>query len=52
MVTEVEPELAVGSYQPTPADMEGIARGLANAEAGLFATEGEIEAIFAKYRRA
>jgi predicted transcriptional regulator len=39
-------------YRPTPEELEGIDRGLRDAEQGRFATEEEVEAAFAKFRGA
>jgi predicted transcriptional regulator len=38
-------------YQPTSAELAGIDRGLRDAEQGRFATDAEVEAAFAKFRR-
>ena len=38
-------------YEPSPAELVGIDRGLRDAEQGRFATEAEVEATFAKFRR-
>lgn len=38
-------------YEPSAAELEGIDRGLRDAEQGHFATEAEVEAAFAKFRR-
>jgi predicted transcriptional regulator len=37
-------------YELTEEDKVSIARGLADAEAGRFATEEEMEELFARYR--
>jgi hypothetical protein len=39
-------------YVATPAELAGIDRGVRDAAAGRFATSEEIEATFAKHRRA
>jgi hypothetical protein len=39
-----------GRFAPTPEELEGIDRGLQDALAGHFATDEEVEAVFAKYR--
>jgi hypothetical protein len=41
-----------GDYQPTPAELAGIDRGLKAANDGRFASDEEVEAAFAKFRRA
>jgi predicted transcriptional regulator len=38
-------------YRATPAELEGIDRGLKAAREGRFATDVEVEAVFAKHRR-
>ncbi len=38
-------------YEPTPDELEGIDRGLRDAAEGRFATDAEVEAAFAKFRR-
>lgn len=48
---EIEKELHQGTYTATPGEMAGIERGLKEAEQGLFASDAEVEAVFAKYRR-
>jgi predicted transcriptional regulator len=50
IVDEIEAELRGGVYRPTQAELRGIERGLREAAAGKFASDEEIEAIFAKYR--
>ncbi len=51
LALEIEAELGAGDYSPTEAELAGIARGLRDAADGKFATEAEVEAVFAKYRR-
>ncbi len=48
---EIESELQQGTYTATPEEIAAIERGLKEAEQGQFATEAEVEAVFAKYRR-
>jgi predicted transcriptional regulator len=38
-------------YEATPEELEGIDRGLRDAAEGRFATDNEVEAVFAKFRR-
>jgi hypothetical protein len=38
-------------YQPSDEELAGIDRGLRDAEQGRFATEVEVEAAYAKFRR-
>lgn len=47
---EIEAELAAGSYKPNEAELRGIDRGLRDAAEGKFASEAEVEAVFAKHR--
>ena len=48
---EFEIELARRYYEPSDAELAGIDSGLRDADAGLFASEEEVEAVFAKFRR-
>jgi predicted transcriptional regulator len=48
---EIEAELKVGKYHATPAELAGIDRGLSDAEQGKFASDEDVEAVFAKFRR-
>jgi predicted transcriptional regulator len=48
---EIEASLAAGEYEPTAEELTGIDRGLRDAEQGRFATDAEVEATFAKFRR-
>ncbi|MGC1357348.1 MAG: hypothetical protein WA851_16465 [Xanthobacteraceae bacterium] len=47
---EIEEDLN-GDYEPSEAELAGIDRGLRDADQGRFATEAEVEAAFAKFRR-
>ncbi len=47
---EIETALQGGVYHASPVELAGIERGLADARQGRFATEAEIEAVFAKHR--
>jgi predicted transcriptional regulator len=38
-----------GEYQPTPEELAGIDRGLRAAAEGRFATDQQVEAVFAKF---
>jgi hypothetical protein len=38
-------------YKATPEELEAIDRGLRDAAEGKFATDEEVEAVFAKFRR-
>jgi len=47
---EIEAELS-GTYDASPEELEAIDQGLRDAAEGRFATEEQVEAVFAKYRR-
>jgi hypothetical protein len=47
---EIEAELK-GDCPLTPEDLEAIDRGLQDAAEGRFATDAQVEAVFARYRR-
>jgi predicted transcriptional regulator len=49
---EIEAALGQATYRATPEELAGIDRGLRAAAEGRFATDEEVEAVFAKYRRA
>ncbi len=51
MVLDIDAALSDVVYDPTDAELAGIDRGLHDAAEGRFATEAEIEAAFAKFRR-
>ena len=48
---EIEAGLGGSLYHATPEELAGINRGLKAARDGRFASEEEVEAIFAKARR-
>ena len=48
---DIEESLKGGDYQPTDAELAGFDRGLREAAQGRFATEAEVAAAFAKFRR-
>jgi predicted transcriptional regulator len=48
---DIEAALKKGDYDPTPEELAGIDRGLRAAAEGRFATDEEVEAAFAKFRR-
>ena len=48
---DIEDALSGKEYSPTPEELEGIDRGLRAAAEGRFATDQEVEAVFAKFRR-
>jgi predicted transcriptional regulator len=47
---EIEAQIKEG-YPLTAEDLEAIDRGLQDAAQGRFATDEQVEAVFAKYRR-
>ena len=47
---ELDAEVRNGVYQPTPEELAGIDRGLRAAAEGRFATDQQVEAVFAKFR--
>jgi predicted transcriptional regulator len=49
---DIDDALAKGDYQPTPAELAGIDRGLRAADEGRFATEQQVDAALAKLRGA
>ncbi|MSP94618.1 MAG: hypothetical protein EXR00_05060 [Alphaproteobacteria bacterium] len=51
LALEIEGELKSGSYHATPGELDGIDRGLRDAAEGKFASEDQVEAVFAKHRR-
>ncbi len=48
---EIDAGLKDISYEPTGEELAGIDRGLRDADQGRFATDAEVEALFAKFRR-
>jgi predicted transcriptional regulator len=48
---QIDAELNSGAYQATPEELAGIDRGLRDADQARFATDDEVEAVFAKHRR-
>jgi hypothetical protein len=49
---EIEAELKGGVYHASQEELVGIDRGLKAAREGRFATDQDVESIFAKHRRA
>lgn len=49
---EIDATLKGGAYDATSEELKGIDRGLKAAREGRFAADEEVEAVFAKYRRA
>jgi hypothetical protein len=52
LAIEVDAQLGLGKYHATSEELAGIRRGLEGAQAGRFATEEQIEALFEKHRPA
>jgi predicted transcriptional regulator len=48
---DIEDGLARGEYEPSEAELAGIDRGLRAAAEGRFASDEQVEAVFAKLRR-
>jgi predicted transcriptional regulator len=46
---EMDASLKGGKYHATPEELAGIDRGLKAAREGRFATDQEVEAVFAKH---
>ncbi len=51
LVREIDSEIASGDHRATPEELAGIDRGLRDAADGRFASDSDVEAVFAKYRR-
>ncbi|MDQ1255707.1 MAG: hypothetical protein QG656_300 [Candidatus Hydrogenedentes bacterium] len=49
---DIDAGLAGNDYEPTLEELAGIDRGLRAAGEGRFATEEQVEAVFAKFRKA
>jgi hypothetical protein len=49
---EIDAGLNGGVYHATPKELEGIDRGLKASREGRLATDADVEAVFAKHRRA
>jgi predicted transcriptional regulator len=51
LALEIDAGLKGGEYEPTPGELAGIDRGLRAASERRFATDEEVEAVFAKFHR-
>ena len=49
---DIDESLDKGDYEPTPAELAGIDRGLRDAAEGRFATQPQVDAALAKLRGA
>jgi hypothetical protein len=47
---EIDAGFKDGEYEPAPEELAGIDRGLRAAAEGRFATDHQVEAVFAKFR--
>ena len=47
---EIDAGLSGGVYHATPDELRGIDRGLQAAREGRFASDAEVEAVFARHR--
>ncbi|MBX9778402.1 MAG: hypothetical protein K2Y71_28845 [Xanthobacteraceae bacterium] len=52
LADEIGREVDAGTYRPTREELRKIDEGLAAVRRGEIATDEEVEAVFAKYRRA
>ena len=50
IVQEIDAGLSCTLYEATPEELEAIDRGLRDVAEGKFATDEEVEAVFAKFR--
>jgi predicted transcriptional regulator len=50
LADEIDREVNAGTYRATREELQRIDEGLAAAQRGEFATEAEVEAVFAKFR--
>jgi predicted transcriptional regulator len=48
---EIEASITAGTYRASTEELAGIDRGLRDAAAGTFASQDEVEGVFAKHRR-
>jgi predicted transcriptional regulator len=51
VASEIEAELASGTYHATEHELRAIDRGLREAAEGKFVSDADVEAVFAKHRR-
>lgn len=51
LALELDAGLKGGEYEPTPDELAGIDRGLRAADEGSFATDQQVEAVLAKFRK-
>ena len=51
LAREIEAELKAKAYVATRDELDGIARGLRDADQGRFVSDDAVEAVFSKYRQ-
>ena len=51
LAREIEAEVNAGDYRASAEELAGIDRGLRDSAQGRFATDDQVEAVFAKHRR-
>jgi hypothetical protein len=51
IASDIEAGFQDQSYDPTPQELAGIERGLGDAADNRFASDEEIQAVFAKFRQ-
>ena len=51
LALELDAGLKGGEYEPTPDELAGIDRGLRAADEGRFASDPQVEAVLAKFRK-
>ena len=51
LAREIEAELEAKAYVATRDELDGVARGLRDADQGRFVSGDAVEAVFSKYRR-
>jgi hypothetical protein len=51
LALELDAGLNGGEYEPTPDELAGVDRGLRAADEGRFATDQQVEAVLAKFRK-
>jgi predicted transcriptional regulator len=51
LAREIDAEVHAGAYRASSGELAGIDRGLRDSAEGKFATDAEVEAVFAKHRR-
>jgi hypothetical protein len=52
LAAEIDAELNAGVYSASAEELTGIDRGLSDADQARFASDAQVEAVFAKHRKA